>query len=341
VKVTKKEAYIISKAIQDWENDRLLNPEEAKKLQESMEVRTFDWQGLAFYSFLFAIIFFVVAFVSLLADNLILKLIDKIAETKDIIKSAFFASISFLFFYFALKRRKNSPQKLISNEALFFLGTASSATAFTYLGLALNYSFGHYSFMILGASVIYAILGYIFPSKFIWVFSLISLGIWFGFQTALIAGWEPYFWGMNYPMRFTIFGACLTVLSFVTLETKGLYRFHKATFTTSLLYLFIPLWLLSIFGNHGDIEVWIKINQIEMWYWSLILLGFSVGAIYYGQKYHNIISRDIGWVFLLLNVYTRFFEYGWINLNKAVFFALLAGSFWFIGRKAEKLVAKQ
>ena len=38
-----------------------------------------------------------------------------------------------------------------------------------------------------------------------------------------------------------------------------------------------------------------------------------------------------------LNLYTRFFELFWDNLHKAVFFALLAASFWYIGSKAETI----
>ncbi|PYM49677.1 MAG: hypothetical protein DME14_08055 [Candidatus Rokuibacteriota bacterium] len=35
--------------------------------------------------------------------------------------------------------------------------------------------------------------------------------------------------------------------------------------------------------------------------------------------------------------YTRFFEYFWDSLHKAVFFAVLAVSFWYLGRKAEAI----
>ena len=31
-----------------------------------------------------------------------------------------------------------------------------------------------------------------------------------------------------------------------------------------LLYLFIALWIMSIFGNYGDIERWERVKQIEL-----------------------------------------------------------------------------
>ncbi|MCH5688495.1 hypothetical protein LWM68_32070 [Niabella sp. W65] len=47
--------------------------------------------------------------------------------------------------------------------------------------------------------------------------------------------------------------------------------------------------------------------------------------------------RDIVIIFFLLNIYTRYFEYFWDHTNKGLFFALLALSFWLIGKKAEQL----
>ena len=47
--------------------------------------------------------------------------------------------------------------------------------------------------------------------------------------------------------------------------------------------------------------------------------------------------RGFGLTFLFINLYTRFFEYLWDSLHKAVFFAVLAVSFWLLGSKAETL----
>jgi hypothetical protein len=60
-------------------------------------------------------------------------------------------------------------------------------------------------------------------------------------------------------------------------------------------------------------------------------------AIYYGLRHENDITKGFGITFLGINLYTRFFELFWNNLRKAVFFALLAVSFWYIGSKAETI----
>lgn len=48
-------------------------------------------------------------------------------------------------------------------------------------------------------------------------------------------------------------------------------------------------------------------------------------------------SIGFGITFLFINLYTRFFEHFWNPLHKAVFFALLGVSFWFIGSRAERI----
>jgi hypothetical protein len=62
------------------------------------------------------------------------------------------------------------------------------------------------------ACVLYAALGLWFPSALVWVFALLSLGAWMGTETGYMAGLRAYFSGMNYPLRFAIFGAALTLL---------------------------------------------------------------------------------------------------------------------------------
>ena len=104
-----------------------------------------------------------------------------------------------------------------------------------------------------------------------------------------------------------------------------------------LLYLFISLWILSVFGNYGDIEEWYDVKQSELFYWGIIFAAAALGAIYYGLKRDDNISKSFGITFLFINLYTRYFEYFWDASEKAIFFAVLGVSFWLIGWKAEKI----
>jgi uncharacterized membrane protein len=159
-----------------------------------------------------------------------------------------------------------------------------------------------------------------------------------------------YFLGMNYPLRFVLFGALLTLLGIAgerawiagsgAESPKPLDRLISLSAETKvigLLNLFVALWILSIFGNYGDLVAWERVRQYELFHWSVLFGAAAIAAIGYGLKHDDAVLRGFGLVFLLINLYTRFFEYFWDSLHKAAFFAVLAVSFWYLGSKAEAI----
>lgn len=339
MKVNKKEADFLDQAIRQWQEKQLIDNQQANQLKASYISTGFDWHGLAFYAFLFAIACIIIAVIALLADKWLMQFFESIVDAPDIYKSLFFAVASAVLFYAGLRRRKSSPQKIYSNEALFLFGIMSTATSLGYLGIVLDRGDNHFSLVILAATFIYAVLGLWFPSKLVWIFAIVSLGAWFGTETGYVTGWSDYFMGMNYPLRFIFFGLALTLASFLLKLHPSTKPFFNITYFLGLLYLFISLWLLSIFGNYGDLESWYAVRQIELISWALLMAGVSVASILFGLKFDNDVAREMGVAFLFVNIYTRYFEYGWNNLHTTVFFAILALSFWLIGKKAEKIWA--
>ena len=108
----------------------------------------------------------------------------------------------------------------------------------------------------------------------------------------------------------------------------------KSSEALALFLVFIPLWLLSINGNVQD---WIFPGHKEILPW---ILGFAVAslvAMFLGAKLNDHLMRGFGLIFLLINIYTRFFEYVWGEIHNGLFFAIMAVSFWLISRYAEKL----
>src|SRR5690606_14527696 len=108
------------------------------------------------------------------------------------------------------------------------------------------------------------------------------------------------------------------------------------TYFIGLLYTFCALWLLSIFGNFDTIDSWYKTTQPELFGWALLSIAVCLLTFFIGFKYKNEMAREFGATFLIINLYSRFFEYFWDSWHKTIFFLVLAVSFWFIGRKAEK-----
>jgi hypothetical protein len=75
-----------------------------------------------------------------------------------------------------------------------------------------------------------------------------------------------------------------------------------------LLYLFIALWILSIFGNYGNVMEWQGVRQYELLHWALLFGVVAVAAIWYGLKRDDAVLRGFGLTFLFINLYTRYFE---------------------------------
>lgn len=337
MKFNKKQGHFLNDIISQWESNGTITKEIADKLKSSYSIIPFDWKKLAKYSFWLAIICGITSFVAIIADKFLIDLIEELFSSSNIALCLAFALIATAFYYAGLKRRQQEPEKVFSNETIIFAGVLFTAASIAYLGKALDIGSGHFSILFLLATIIYAALGLWFPSKLVWIFSILSFGAWFGTETGYLSDWHAYFLGMNYPLRFVLFGGILVSASFFLKKSSKLSDFYKPTYILGLLYLFIALWILSIFGNYGRIGEWYYVKQIELFHWGLIFGLVAIAAIYYGLKQDDYTSRSFGITFLFINLYTKYFEYFWNAIHKAIFFAILALSFWFIGRRAETI----
>lgn len=337
MKFNKKQGTFLNETIRQWEINGIIKEETAAALKNSFSIRPFDYKKLAKYSFLIAIICAVIAVGALLADDFLIALIEKFFTSSNLALCIIFIILAAVVYFFGLKRRQKKPEKIFSNEAIIFIGVLSTAVSVLYLGRVLDSGSGHFSLLFLLSTVIYVVLAIWFPSKLVWVFSLVSLGAWLGTETGYVSGWGAYFLGMNYPLRFVLFGIVLVGTSFILKSNSRLSKFYKLTYIVGLLYLFIALWILSIFGNYGDMDSWYSVKQIELLQWGILFGIVAIAAIIYGLKQDDHTSRSFGITFLFINFYTRFFEYFWNELHKAIFFIILAASFGIIGWKAEKI----
>jgi len=336
--VDKQEQETIENAITHWQNTNIIDEKTAEELRDSYEVKGFDWRRLAQYSFWIALSCIVLAFLSLFVDKEILDLMTKLYDTPNIVICIICALLSFSCYYLGYINKKKHPEKVFSSESLMLLGIFATATCIGYLGKIVEKESGAYSLLFFISIVIYSILAIKLYSKTIWAFMLIALGIWFATETAYHSDWGFKFWGMNYPLRFSLFGAALTSFALL-LQTRWtvLKPFQQLSYVIGILYLFISLWLLSIFGNYSDLDKWAATKQFHILFWGILSTAITLFFAWYGLKRNDIVAREFGITFLLINLYTRFFEYLWDNVNRAIFFLLLALSFWLIGRKAEKI----
>ena len=339
MKVNKQEDQLLKKAIDHWSREGWVTAEQAEQLLQSYEVSTqgssFDWKNLSLIAFFFAVSCIILATILLLLDDWLMAMLDSLLNTSDLTKFLFFVAITGGLYYLAFRRKQRYPTQVFSNETLFMFGAIGVAFSLTYLSFVLGIAEGYFAILILLASLVYAGLAIYLRSKLTWFLALGTLAVWFGTETAYRSGWEAYFMGMNFPLRYVIFGALLLGLS-MAFQRIGMTRpFASLTYTTGLIGLFLSLWLLSVVGNHGSYEAWDEATRSSFLYWALLLAVGSGLAIYYGMRWHDRITAEVGLTFLLVNVYTRYFEYCWDSLHKVAFFGILAASFWFLGKKAE------
>ncbi|WP_106530339.1 hypothetical protein [Chitinophaga niastensis] len=95
-------------------------------------------------------------------------------------------------------------------------------------------------------------------------------------------------------------------------------------------------WLISIFGNCGTWQEWQDLRQVHLLQWVIFYTAQCIGILLLGIRIKDNLLRDLGVIFLLLDLYTRYFEYLWDHTNKGIFFGVLALSFWWVGRLIEQ-----
>lgn len=336
-KIDQEKSEFLDEMLDKWQEENLLSATDVDKLKASYETKSFDWRRLAQYSFWIALACGVISLGALLIDPQILDYLYKLYDTPDSLISLISAAVATWLYYISFRRKQSKAMEVFSNDALIFTAVMLTANAIAYLGKALGKGESHFSLLILGSVFIYGILAYFFKSRLIWIFTLLSFGAWFGTETGYLSRDNLYFLGMNYPLRFTCFGLLLTLAALALRKFKDFKLFFETTYICGMIYLFVSLWLISVFGNFGSLEQWYGISQLSLFYWALIAMAACGISIFAGLKFRDDIAREFGITFLFIHLYTRYFEYFWDSWHKALFFSVLAASFWIIGRRAEKI----
>ena len=335
--VNKSQEKTLRLSLKYWHKAGLIDDKTMASLEKTIQTQLFDWKKVVKYSFWVSLACIVISIGAVLADERLIRLLQAIFNASHLTKFVILSILSGSIYWIGFTRSKEEPGKRFSNEAILFLGVLTTAGSVYQFGRILNLSLNHVDILLLLSSIVYGVLGLYSKSNLIWIFSLFSLGSWMGAETGYMSGWGAYYLGMNYPIRFIPLGGILTVVALVFEENKKFSRISQSTLVMGMLYLFISLWLLSIFGNYGDLQSWSNVKQIELFHWSILFALVSVGCICHGLKYGNEITKGFGITFIFINLYTRFFEYFWDTTHKAIFFGLLAISLWMLGSKTEKI----
>ncbi len=297
MKLSKKNAVVVRKALDGWVGEGALTPEQRQQLLLHVDVQPFDWRRLARYAFLAALASLLIAVTSLFADSALLEWLSELFRFDAPVRMAIAGALAALAYVWALRRRQRHPEKRYGNEAALFVAVLLTACALWQLGVWLDNGSGRVSVLLLVAALL--------PGD--------------------LSGWGAYWLGMSYPIRFIAFGAVLIAAALLLrplLAQRGLQRVSLAM---GLPLLWLPL------------ELWYRARQIELFHWSLLFGLAALAAIWLGLKHDDAMLRGFGLTFLGINLYTRLFEFFWDSMPKAIFFALLGLSLWALGHYAEKI----
>lgn len=336
MEVNRKEAKHLNNAISFWESRGILSDESANRLRDTIVTKKFDWKLVARYSFWTALASAFISLATLMADDYIIQLAERVMNVGDYLFSIFFFLMSAAFYFWAWRIKVRKRLKQLSIDFISLAGSLFLGGALVYLLKSFDDVGDFPAWVLLLCSIAWGAMANFFSSDSTWTLSLISLYAWFGWGTFTITHESYSFLGMNYALRYMVFSIVLFYLGYF-IRFWIPFKFYTLTRYFTLSAFFVAFWALSVFGNYTSFEVWQEVRQENLFYWGILFGLVAIAFIIYGIRKGDDFLRAYGISFLLINIYTRYFEFFWNVSHKAIFFAILAISFWLIGRKAERL----
>lgn len=336
MQVDKKEAELLERSISLWKERGIIDETTATKMQESYSLESSNSNILSTYALIASVSCGMLAFGALVMDEKWVELIRRRLGLSEVVIGLVFILLTGLFTWLSYRRQKRSPGTVAANESFNITIVLSLAVAMAYIGRSIGYQNGNYAPVLLLAALLYGCLAVLLRSQLLWITMLLGLAGWWGAQTYAWSGGRDYWLGMNYALRMTLFGGLVLLFYLATSKVKRWQPFARITQTMGFLFFLIAAWSLSVMGNSSNFDVWLQVRQGKLWYWAMAFTLLLLALIVYAFRKKDAFLRDTALVFFLINIYTRYFEYFWDKTNKGLFFAILAFSFWWIGKAAER-----
>ncbi len=323
---------IISDEAKKWYEEGLINETLYNELLSRYAVKGWDISTIIKWALIFGAIMLgigLISFVSLIFKSLtFVVLILSILCVLSYYWGFQLTSKEYKYYY------PKSGNTLITLASLILCGDVFA------LGKLLSSGGDNWPILILLVAIIYFIIAYLKKNTLVLIFALLSLATWYGTQTGYVSGWGAYYLGLNYPMRFAVVSPLVILIGYLhkKYELNVPESFIKVYYSLGLLYINLSLWVMSIFGNYGNLDYWHDAEHFELLFFSLIWGIASVIIFIIGTKYKNRMFIGYAIVFFILNLYTRYFEYFWDAMHKSLFFIILGGLSIAVGVYFERLL---
>jgi len=192
-------------------------------------------------------------------------------------------------------------------------------------------------------TLLLAAMAYALGNRLVLAHAAVMCFIWFGGETGYVSGWGMYWLGMSYPMRFAAAGTVSLAVAWLHAEYGRAYQsFSRVYGHFGALTLHLSLWMMSLFGSFRDYHVrWD--NDAERLAYTVGWAAISGVFLAAGARFGISLLRSYGLVFLIINVYTFYFQFvagdwpvlWWAHL------LLVGGSLLFVGFRLEAWLNRQ
>jgi drug/metabolite transporter superfamily protein YnfA len=205
-----------------------------------------------------------------------------------------------------LTREKNMPRTAAAMEL-----TAGFALQGLTAALAIDFSTGSKNWPALVGlqTVLLVALAYALNNRLVLTHACVTAFVWFGGETGYVSGWGMYWLGMTYPMRFL--GIGIVTLAVAWFHATAIPRYQSFTRVYAHfggLVIHLSLWFLSVFGNYADSASWSD-TAAERLGFTVLWAAVAAGCLLLGGRYGLAWLRGYGLTFLIINVYTFYFQF--------------------------------
>ena len=179
------------------------------------------------------------------------------------------------------------------------------------------------------------LLAYALGNRLILWYALADFFFYFGAETGYVSGWGAYYLGMTYPVRFLGIGLVTLGAAWAHGElVRGrLAKFTRVYAHYGLLLINLSLWFLSLFGYFENAKVRWDGTLGERLVFSGLWAVVSVASLLAGAQTGLRLLRGYGLTFLIINLYTFYFQFVVANSSGTWFVHLLltGGSLLWLG----------
>lgn len=169
--------------------------------------------------------------------------------------------------------------------------------------------------------IFFLAIAYLMEDQIAQLFGIGFLGHTIGLFTAYY--FACYVIGVQLPVIQTIIGILLLFAGFWHVEKAGhkednfYFLFGRTYQWTGLLFIFLALWIMSLWGITYKENYWMPPKVLELWIANFLFIGVSLLAMFYAALNEDRMFFNFGLTFFIIESYTLFFSRVWNTVGTA------------------------